>query len=136
MKTDPGSTSEGSSNRTFGLVFAAFFGFVAVLPAWRGEALRAWAAVTAAGFAVVALAAPHLLGPLNRLWMRVGSLLNRVVSPIALGVLFYAAVTPTGLLMRLFGKDPLRLRFDHEAPTYWIERVPPGPEPESLRNQF
>jgi hypothetical protein len=53
-----------------------------------------------------------------------------------MGLLFYLTVTPTGLLMRLFRKDPLRLRFDPEAKSYWIERQPPGPAPETMRHQF
>ena len=59
-----------------------------------------------------------------------------VVNPLVMGLLFYLTVTPTGLLMRLFGKDPLRLRFDPEAKSYWIERQPPGPAPETMRHQF
>jgi hypothetical protein len=43
---------------------------------------------------------------------------------------------PTGLLMRLFGKDVLRLKFDSQAETYWIPREPPGPPPDSLKQQF
>jgi hypothetical protein len=59
-----------------------------------------------------------------------------VVSPVIMGLLFFVAVTPTALIMRLAGKDPLRLRFDPEARTYWIDRRPPGPEPQTMRNQF
>jgi len=68
--------------------------------------------------------------------MKLGDILHRIASPIALAILFYGVVTPTGLLMRLFGKDPLRLRFDREAKSYWIAREPPGPAPESLKDQF
>ena len=59
-----------------------------------------------------------------------------VVTPVVMILLFYLTVTPTAILMRLFGKDPLRLRFDRAAKSYWIERVPPGPAPETMRNQF
>jgi hypothetical protein len=126
----------GSSDRTFGLVFTAFFAIVAVLPMLRGEPPRLWAFAAAGAFLLLALAVPRALAPLNRLWLRFGDLLHRIVSPIALAILFYGVVTPTGLLMRLFGKDPLRLRFDREAKSYWIAREPPGPPPESLKDQF
>ena len=126
----------GSSDRTFGLVFAVFFTIVAVLPMVHGEPLRLWALAAAGAFLALALVAPRLLAPLNRLWLRFGDLLHRIVSPIALAILFYGVVTPTGLLMRLFGKDALRLRFDREAKSYWIAREPPGPPPESLKDQF
>lgn len=136
MQTAHDINREGSSDRTFGLVFAAFFLVVAALPLLHGGPVREWALIVAAVFAAAALAVPRILAPLNRLWMRFGALLHRIVSPVALGILFYGVVAPTGLLMRLFGKDPLRLKFDREAPSYWIDRVPSGPEPPSLKNQF
>ncbi len=126
----------GSSDRTFGLVFTAFFAIVAVLPMLRDEPPRLWALAAAGVFLLLALAVPRALAPLNRLWMKLGDILHRIASPIALAILFYGVVTPTGLLMRLFGKDPLRLRFDREAKSYWIAREPPGPAPESLKDQF
>jgi len=87
-------------------------------------------------FALVALVKPALLSGLNRLWMKLGLLLGKVVSPIALGILFYAVITPIGLIIRLTGKDPLRLKFDPDAESYWIPREPPGPPPGSMNNQF
>ena len=92
--------------------------------------------IVAAAFAVVALAIPRALGPLSRAWQGLGKAIHKVVNPVVMGLLFYLTVTPTGLLMRLFGKDPLRLRFDPEAKSYWIERRPPGPAPETMHQQF
>jgi len=126
----------GSSDRTFGLVFAAFFLVIGLLPLLHGHVLRIWALLLAVAFLVVAMISPVILSPLNRLWTRFGLLLHSIVSPFALAILFYGVVTPTGLLMRLFGKDTLRLRPDKNAASYWIERTPPGPEPDSLKNQF
>jgi hypothetical protein len=68
--------------------------------------------------------------------MKFGEMLHRIVSPLALGIVFYFTVLPTGLLLRLFSNDPLRLRFDPTAKSYWIKREPPGPAAESLKNQF
>lgn len=136
MENDADAPPEGSSDRSFGLVFTAFFAVVATLPLWEGGALRNWALIVAGLFLAASLGAPRLLAPLNRLWMKAGRLLGRITSPIALGIVFFGAVMPTGLLMRLFGKDPLRLRADPQARSYWIGRAPPGPAPESLKNQF
>ena len=72
----------------------------------------------------------------NRLWLRLGLRLNRVISPVALGFLFYAVFTPMGALMRRFAKDNLRLRSGKIDGSYWIRRDPPGPKPDSLHNQF
>ena len=85
-------------------------------------------------FLVVAVAAPRLLAPLNRLWYRFGLLLHRIVNPVVMGLLFYATVTPIALVMRLVGKDPLHRAFDPQARTYWIERSPPGPKPRPCAN--
>ena len=127
---------EGSSDRSFGAVFAVVFLVIAGWPLWHGESLRWWAAGVAAAFALVAMVRPALLAGLNRQWMKLGVLLGRVVSPIALGLLFYCVLTPLGAVLRLAGKDPLRLRFDRGTDSYWIRREPPGPPPDSMTNQF
>ena len=126
----------GSSDRSFGLVFAAVFGLIGLFPLLLGNALRPWSLIIAMAFLVTALLFPRILAPFNRLWLKFGFLLHRIVSPIVLGIMFYLVVTPIGLLMRLVGQDPLRLRFDKGAASYWIERIPPGPAPEDLKNQF
>jgi len=64
------------------------------------------------------------------------ALLNRIVSPVATGVLFFVVFTPFALILRMAGKDLLRLRRDPRAASYWIERKPPGPPPESMVEQF
>ncbi len=126
----------GSSDRNFGLVFAVVFAVIGLLPGAFGRPVRTWSIVAAALFLVVAVTAPSILAPLNKLWLKLGLLLHRVVSPIVLGIMFFLVITPMGLLMKVFGKDPLRLRFDRGASTYWIAREPPGPPPDSFSDQF
>jgi Saxitoxin biosynthesis operon protein SxtJ len=127
---------EGSTDRMFGLVFAAVFAVVAAWPLISGQAPRWWAAAVAAAFAVAALLKPLLLAAPNRLWTRFGVMLGKVVSPIALGVLFYGVISPLGIALRLVGKDPLRLKRDAASASYWIKRDPPGPPPTSMTQQF
>lgn len=127
---------EGSSDRSFGLVFVAVFALIACWPLFFGGALRGWAIAVAAAFALIAMLKPALLAGLNRQWFKLGILLGKVVSPIALGVLFYGVITPIGIALRIAGKDPLRLKFDRGASSYWIRREPPGPPPDSMTNQF
>jgi hypothetical protein len=124
------------SDRAFGLVFAAFFLILALAPLARGNPPHLWLVVPAAAAALVALLRPRVLAPLNRVWTRIGLLLGRVLNPIVLGVMFFGFVTPLGVLMRLTGKDLLRLRRDPNARSYWIPRTPAGPSPESLTRQF
>jgi hypothetical protein len=125
-----------SSDRSFGLVFAAVFCIIGGWPLWHWEAPRWWALVVAAGFAVVALVRPQVLHPLNRLWLAFGRLLHKIVSPLVMGVVFFAAVTPTGWIMRLRGKDVLSLKRRPDLRSYWIKRDVAAPEAETMKNQF
>jgi hypothetical protein len=131
-----GDAVKKSSERTFGLVFTAFFTILALVPLLHHGHVRLWAIVVAAVFLVVALAAPKLLQPLNHLWFLIGKLLHRIVNPVIMGVLFYLVMTPAALLLRLAGKDLLSMKRDPEAKSYWVHRTPPGPEPQSLKNMF
>jgi predicted membrane metal-binding protein len=126
----------GSSNRSFGLTFAIVFAIIALWPLVRGRSVRGWALVVAVAFLLAALALPRVLGPLSRLWLRFGLVLHACISPIIMGLVFYTTVTPIGLVRRLLGQDPLRLRFDRDAVTYWIGRHPPGPAPDTMPRQF
>ena len=128
--------ARGSSDRAFGIVIAAFLTLVALAPLRRHQPVRWWALAPAVIILAVACVRPAWLHSFNRLWTKLGLLLGRVVTPVVTGLLFYLIVTPVGFLVRLLGKDPLRLARDAQAATYWIERKPPGPPAESMANQF
>ena len=129
-------TVKSSSDRSFGYVFAVFCALVAAISWYYDGTHWHWWLGAAGLFALVAVARPALLAPLNRLWSKFGLLLAAVISPVVLGLVFYLCITPIGFLMRLCGKDPMRLRREPEADSYWIRREPPGPTPKSLKNQF
>ncbi|CAA7613493.1 conserved membrane hypothetical protein [Candidatus Terasakiella magnetica] len=131
-----GRAVEMGSNRSFGLVFAAVFALFALLPLKDGHGPTLWAGALALAFLAVALLAPRLLAPLNRVWFLFGLLLHRVISPLVMGLMFFAVITPLALLMRALGKRPLALDRDSTAVSYWIVRTPPGPDRDSLRRQF
>jgi hypothetical protein len=123
------------SNRSFGLVFTAFFALLAFWPLVRhGAPMRTWAAGAAAVMLILALVAPGVLEPANRLWMKLGLLLGRIVNPIILSLMFFLVFTPIALLMRLFGRDLLRLHGDSRTASYWIGREPVAPG--TMKNQF
>ena len=124
------------SDRSFGLTFAVVFAIIALLPLRHHLPVRWWALVIAVAFALAALAAPHVLAPLNKLWAKVGDLLHKITTPVIMGLLFFGALTPVAALMRLRGKDSLRLKRDTTSASYWIERKPPGPPPDSLNQAF
>ena len=128
--------TKGSSDRAFGLVFGAVFTIAGLWPLTGGGPVRIWALGLAIAFLLAAAAYPRILAPLNRLWTRLGAFLHRISNFLVLALLFYLVITPTGLVLRLFGGDILKLRFDRGARSYWIERRPPGPAPETIENQF
>lgn len=130
------AASGPGSERGFAVVFTVVLVLVGLWPMVSGGPVRTWALLVAVALLLAGLTAPGILAPLNRLWFRFGMALGRIVSPIVMGILFFGTVMPTGLLMRLFRKDLLRLRFDPAAESYWISRDPPGPSPESLKQQF
>lgn len=129
-------TTESSSDRSFGLVFAGFFTLLAGYGWWHASGRwPIWLGI-AIVFLVAALAWPSVLGPLNRLWTKLGYLLGRIVSPVVLGLIFFVVMTPLAMLMRLLRKDALRLRGESGAGSYWIVREPPGPPGDTMRDQF
>ena len=127
---------KGSSDRALGFVLALIFLIVGLAPLAGGSDVRIWASILAAVFLVLAIARPTSLGPLNRVWTRLGLLLHGLMSPLVMGVIFYFSITPVGVFLRMIGKSTLGLRPDPEMETYWIERRPPGPPSGTMRNQF
>jgi Saxitoxin biosynthesis operon protein SxtJ len=124
------------SDRSFGLVMAAALAIVTSLNAWHSGRLWPWTGGLAALFLAAAFIRPAVLHSLNLLWLKFGLLLHRVVNPVVMALLFYGTVLPTGLVMRMTGKDPLRLKRQPDADSYWIVRQPPGPSPETMSDQF
>jgi hypothetical protein len=124
------------SDRTFGLVMAAALAAVTALNAWHSGRVWPWTGGVAALLVAAAVLRPSLLHPLNLMWLKFGLLLHKVVNPVVMALLFYGTVLPTGLIMRWLGKDLLRLKREPGAESYWIVRKPPGPSPETMRDQF
>ena len=130
------SDSPLPSNRSFGTLFVVVFALVGGYDGWWGGWSCAWWFGLSGLTLIVTLMAPGLLTPLNRGWMKLAELLNKIVSPIVLGIMFYGLFAPVGFAMRLAGRDAMKRRYDPLARTYWEERVPPGPDPSRLPNQF
>jgi hypothetical protein len=124
------------SNRSFGTLFVVVFAILGGFSWWNNGTLYPYWLALSGLTGAVTLLAPDWLTPLNRAWMKLAQILNMIVSPIVLGVIFFVVMLPFGLVMRIKGRDPLRRRYEAAAPSYWIPRDPPGPPPESLRNQF
>ena len=111
-----------SSNRSFGLVFFVVFLIVTLWPLKYEEDIRLWSLVLSIIFFILGVLNSKLLTPLNKLWFKFGIFLGSIVSPIIMGIVYFLVVTPTGVFMRLLGKDLLKTNKIKNASTYWIKR--------------
>jgi hypothetical protein len=130
---------EVSSDRAFGCTVGSVLMLIAAAKAlMAGMVGLTVLLIFSAGAALLLLGvvAPARLSTLNRLWMKIGAMMARVVNPIVLALLFFLVVTPVGALMRLLGKRPLRLTAEPDAPSYWIERMQSGSDPSSMKRRF
>jgi hypothetical protein len=126
---------EIGSNRAFGVVVGVACLVVSGLGFWLGSAYwPVWAGASAV-FAGLALLWPRLLSPLNRVWFWFGLALHKVVNPIVMGVLFFAVITPVGVLMRLTSKRTIEFEFESDRSSYWMGRDS-ALQPGSMTKQY
>ncbi len=128
-------THQRLSDRQFGLVFAALFAVLAVV-GWLGFDARPYGSLAvAAGFVTIALLAPGVLLPLNRLWGVVTGKLGHIVNFVFLAMFFYGFIMPLGLIFRLMGRDSMARRIGSKDTTYWT-RVTRHTDESTLRDMF
>ena len=120
------------SNRNFGIVFFIVFLIIALWPILKQNEIRIWSLIISFIFFVLGSINSKLLTPLNKLWFKFGILLGNIISPIVMGIVFFLVVTPTGLIMRIFRKDILKLKKNNND-SYWIDK---DNTKSSMRNQF
>ena len=121
-----------SSNISFGIVFFVVFLIIAIYPLSHSGDVRLWSVIISIIFLVLGLLNSKILTPLNKLWFKLGIFLGKIVSPIIMGIIFFLVVTPTGIIMRLLGKDVLNLKYNKNQ-SYWIKKK--GPK-SKMKNQF
>lgn len=121
-----------SSNKNFGIVFFIFFLLMALYPLSQNGEIRVWSAMISLIFLFLGLLNSKILTPLNKLWFKFGIFLGKIISPLIMLMIFFLVITPIGLLMRIFGKDLLNLKYNKNK-TYWIEKS--GPK-SKMKNQF
>ena len=127
------SEIKSSSNRNFGLVFFVVFLIVALWPLKNAEDIRLWSLVLSIIFFILGVLNSKLLTPLNKLWFKFGIFLGAIISPIIMGIVYFLVVTPTGVLMRLLGKDLLKTHKIKSASTYWTKR---NKQQTTMKKQF
>ena len=111
-----------SSNRSFGIVFFFVFLIISLWPLINENPLRVWSIFVAIIFLILGLVNSKLLTPLNILWFKFGKILGTIVTPIVMGIVFFIVITPTGFIMKLFGKDLLNKKYNNKNKSYWIDR--------------
>jgi len=121
------------SNRSFGFLFFIVFLAISLWPLISQEDLRLWALILSLIFLILGILNSKILTPLNKLWIKFGILLGNIVSPVVMGVVFFIVVTPIGLIMRLLGKDLLRVNKNESTFTYWIDREK---KTDTMKRQF
>ena len=127
------ASTEQPSEKSFGVVFSIVFLIVALYPLINSEGLRISALVVSIIFVFLAFIAPKVLVFPNKLWFKFGLLIGSIVAPIAMGFVYFVTVLPTGLIMRLSGKDLLKQKLDKNAKSYWVKCSEPMG---SMKNQF
>tara|TARA_B100001769_G_scaffold31156_1_gene20456 strand:- start:24 stop:410 length:387 start_codon:yes stop_codon:yes gene_type:complete len=120
------------SNKNFGIVFSIVFLIIAVWPLLSQNDIRIWSLIISGIFLVLGLINSKLLLPLNKIWFKFGIFLGNFIAPIVMGIIYFMVVTPTGLIMKLLGKDLLNLKKSNKD-TYWIDKDNSNND---LKNQF
>ena len=120
------------SNKSFGIVFFTVFLIIAIWPLLNGYEIRYWSLIISIVFLILGILNSKILTPLNKIWFKIGILLGNVISPIVMSIIFFLVVTPTSLIMKLFGKDILGIK-KNRSKSYWVEKS--GPK-SKMKNQF
>ena len=122
-----------SSNRSFGILFFIVFLIFGVWPLKNGENLNYYFIIFSGIFLILGLLNSKLLSPLNKIWIKFGEILGVIIAPIIMALVYFVILTPVSLVVRVFGKDILGLKFINKQQTYWINRKK---NMGSMRKQF
>ena len=122
-----------SSNRSFGIVFFIVFLLIGFYPFLNQEELKLWSIIISFIFLILGIMNSKILTPFNKIWIKLGIFLGKIISPIIMGLIFFLVVTPIGIFMRILGKDLLNLKFKGDKKSYWLEKTD---QKSKMKNQF
>ena len=111
------------SNKGFGILFFIVFILVGLWPLLKGDNPRVYFFPIAVLFLILGIINSKILTPLNKLWIKFGELLGRIIAPIVMAVVYFIILTPLSFLIRISGKDLLKVKFSNKINTYWIKRI-------------
>jgi len=122
---------KSKSNITFGIIFFIFFLIIGLYPLISNESFRIWSVIISLVFLIITIIKPNLFTFLNKLWIKFGILLGKIISPIIMGLVFFLVVTPVGIFVKILKKDVMGLK--SEKSSYWINRKD---KLQSMKRQF
>ena len=121
-----------NNNKSFGILFFIVFLIIGLWPLINLNPIRIWSLIISLIFLMLVFFKPEFLKPLNGIWMKFGELLGRVIAPIVMFVIFFLVVTPLSFLVRLLGKDLLKIKFNNSK-SYWLQKKN---DSSSMKKQF
>ena len=113
---------QNNQNRSFGLLFFFVFFILALWPLTKKGELNLYLISIALIFLVLGLLNSKILSPFNNVWIKLGEILGRIIAPIVMAIVYFLILTPISLLVRLFGKDLIGIKFSNDIKSYWVER--------------
>tara|TARA_B100000686_G_C16387415_1_gene760670 strand:- start:33 stop:419 length:387 start_codon:yes stop_codon:yes gene_type:complete len=120
------------SNKNFGLVFSVIFLIIALWPLLDNNEIRVWSIILSIVFFIFGILNSKILNPFNKIWTKFGIILGNIIAPIVMAIIFFGVVTPTSILLKIFGKDILMLK-KNRSDTYWINKDNSN---NNMKNQF
>ena len=121
-----------SAEKKFGILFFIVFLIISLWPLLNNGQVRYWSLIISSIFLVSAFLFPKPLKPLNKVWIKFGETLGRIIAPIVMSLVFFIVLTPIGIILKIFGKDVLRLKISKKK-TYWLHR---NKDVGSMKRQF
>ena len=111
-----------SSNRSFGIIFFIVFLIIGLWPLKNSENPNLYLLGISGILLVLGILNSKILSPLNKAWIKLGEFLGTIIAPIVMALVYFVVLTPISLIVRVFGKDLLELKFLKKRETYWIKR--------------
>ena len=113
--------NQKTSNKSFGILFFIVFLIIGFWPIFTSNEIRSWSLIISVIFLILGLINSSILEPLKNAWIKLGELLGKIIAPIVMGLVFFTVLTPISFILRLFGKDLLKIKYSKDN-TYWIKR--------------
>ena len=111
---------KNSSNKSFGVLFFIVFLIIGLWPLYHSNPIKLWSVIVAVIFLILGLSNSKILSPFNKAWVKFGELLGKIIAPIIMFIVFFVILTPLSLVVRIFKKDLLKLKYSKEK-SYWIK---------------